>query len=205
VRFGWVIVLWIVLPGHCGLLSRLLRAGQQTSVTTQQYRSLVFLVESEKQIFGKLRDDFAGTCENRPEPPHLRPESPFQIFFSRPGFIQATREIDQMSEATTVPEAVESMKSRFNPKAAAGMNAVYLLDITGDGGGKYAFAIQDGDLTVDDSGHDSPNITVTMADHDYIKMANGKLDTTMAYMGGKLKIKGDMGLAMKLQQLFPAS
>jgi putative sterol carrier protein len=34
-----------------------------------------------------------------------------------------------------------------------------------------------------------------------IKLKSGDLNPMMAVMGGKVKIKGDMGLAMKLQSL----
>ena len=50
--------------------------------------------------------------------------------------------------------------------------------------------------------HASPNITITMASKDYLDLVNGKLNGQMAFMSGKLKIKGDMSLAMKLQSLF---
>jgi len=42
-----------------------------------------------------------------------------------------------------------------------------------------------------------------MAASDYLDMVNGKLNPQMAFMSGKLKIAGDMGLAMKMAQLFP--
>ena len=44
-----------------------------------------------------------------------------------------------------------------------------------------------------------------MAASDYVDMVNGKLNPQMAFMGGKLKIKGDMSLALKMQQLFPTA
>ena len=53
--------------------------------------------------------------------------------------------------------------------------------------------------------HASPHITLTMAASDYLDLVNGKLNPQMAFMSGKLKIAGDMGLAMKMAQLFPMS
>lgn len=44
--------------------------------------------------------------------------------------------------------------------------------------------------------------TVTVGFDDFIKLAQGALDPTMAFMQGKLKVAGDMGVAMKLQSLF---
>ncbi|MGH7963134.1 MAG: SCP2 sterol-binding domain-containing protein, partial [Candidatus Binatia bacterium] len=50
--------------------------------------------------------------------------------------------------------------------------------------------------------HPSPNITLAMKESDYLDMINGKLNGQVAFMTGKLKIAGDMGLALKLQSLF---
>lgn len=106
-------------------------------------------------------------------------------------------------ELKTVAEVLEEMPNRFNKAAAAGLSATYQFDLTGDGGGSYQLKITDGDFEVLDGGADSANITITMAATDYLDMINGKLNPQMAFMGGKLKIKGDMSLALKMQQLFP--
>jgi putative sterol carrier protein len=44
--------------------------------------------------------------------------------------------------------------------------------------------------------------TISVAFEDFLKLAQGALDPTMAFMQGKLKVAGDMGVAMKLQSLF---
>jgi putative sterol carrier protein len=43
--------------------------------------------------------------------------------------------------------------------------------------------------------------TLKMAFSDFDDMINGKLDGMTAFMTGKLKIEGDMGVAMKLQTI----
>jgi putative sterol carrier protein len=45
-------------------------------------------------------------------------------------------------------------------------------------------------------------MTVTMGAQDFVDMTSGKLDGMSAFMSGKLRISGDMGLAMRLQSLF---
>ena len=45
------------------------------------------------------------------------------------------------------------------------------------------------------------NVTMTLSSEDFVKMFTGKLNPTAAFMGGKLKIKGDLPLAMKLEKL----
>jgi putative sterol carrier protein len=53
------------------------------------------------------------------------------------------------------------------------------------------------------SNEDKPaDATVTVSFDDFLKLAQGALDPTMAFMQGKLKVAGDMGVAMKLQSLF---
>ena len=104
---------------------------------------------------------------------------------------------------SNIKDVMTDMPSVFKPDAAKGMKAVYQFDLTGDNGGKYSLAIDDGQLTVGDGTHASPNITITMSANDYLDMVNGKLNPQMAFMGGKLKIKGDMSLALKMQQIFP--
>lgn len=68
---------------------------------------------------------------------------------------------------------------------------------------QYHFRVANESIEVQPGTHASPNITITMKEDDYLAMVNGKLNGQMAFMSGKLKIAGDMGLALKLQNLFP--
>ncbi|MEW6300655.1 MAG: SCP2 sterol-binding domain-containing protein [Thermodesulfobacteriota bacterium] len=67
---------------------------------------------------------------------------------------------------------------------------------------QYYFTVANEAIDVKPGKHPSPNITITMKESDYLDMVNGKLNGQMAFMTGKLKIAGDMGLALKLQNLF---
>ena len=44
--------------------------------------------------------------------------------------------------------------------------------------------------------------TISTSEDNFLAITRGELNPTSAYMTGKLKIKGDMGAAMKLQKLF---
>ena len=46
------------------------------------------------------------------------------------------------------------------------------------------------------------DVTIAATAETFEKIARGEQNPTTAYMAGKLKIKGDMGAAMKLQKLF---
>ncbi|HQU37736.1 MAG TPA: SCP2 sterol-binding domain-containing protein, partial [Anaerolineales bacterium] len=50
--------------------------------------------------------------------------------------------------------------------------------------------------------HPDPKMTMTVDSEDYIKIANGELDATMAFMKGKVKVSGDMGVALGMGKYF---
>jgi putative sterol carrier protein len=102
----------------------------------------------------------------------------------------------------TVKETFDQMASRFKPDKAAGVSAVIQYEITGDGGGTWHATIANGACTVADGAAASPNLTLTMSGQDWLDMSAGKLSGQMAFMSGKLKLKGDMGLAMKIGAMF---
>ena len=102
----------------------------------------------------------------------------------------------------TVKETFDAMAGRFKPDRAQGVKATIQYDITGEGGGSYHVDVADGACNVKGGPAASPNLTLTMAAPDWLDMVGGKLNGQMAFMSGKLKIKGDMGLAMKLGGMF---
>jgi putative sterol carrier protein len=102
----------------------------------------------------------------------------------------------------TVKETFDAMSGRFKADRAQGVKASIQYDITGDGGGTYHVDIADGKCSIQPGPTASPTLTLTMAAQDWLDMTSGKLNGQMAFMSGKLKLKGDMGLAMKLAGMF---
>lgn len=104
--------------------------------------------------------------------------------------------------AARVKEIFDLMPSQLNPQAAKGMDSVIQFNLGGEGGGHYYVEIKNGTCTTAEGTHAAPNMTTTMKASEWVDMIRGKLDPTSAFMNGKLKIAGDMGLAMKMQTLF---
>jgi putative sterol carrier protein len=102
----------------------------------------------------------------------------------------------------TVKETFDQMGSRFKTDRAAGTNAVIQYNVSGDGGGTWNAVIKDGTCTVKEGAATTPNLTLDIAAQDWLDMLSGKQNGQMLFMSGKLKIKGDMGLAMKLGSMF---
>jgi len=99
-------------------------------------------------------------------------------------------------------QVFEQMPGHFKKEAAQGLNAVYQFDLSGEGGGKWQVSINNDNCDIKEGAHSSPSVTISMAAQDYLDMIAGKLNPQMAFMTGKLRISGDMGLALRFQGLF---
>lgn len=102
----------------------------------------------------------------------------------------------------TVKETFEAMATKFRADKAAGTSATVQYDVSGEGGGTWHAVIKDGACAVTEGAAPSPNLTLQISAQDWLDMTSGKQSGQMLFMSGKLKIKGDMGLAMKLGSMF---
>jgi len=91
------------------------------------------------------------------------------------------------------------LESRTDASKLAGMNNSYLFDIEGEG--QWLVEVNDGALNVTE-GAGEADATIATSGETFAKIVDGQQNATTAYMTGKLKIKGDLGAAMKLQKLF---
>jgi putative sterol carrier protein len=102
---------------------------------------------------------------------------------------------------SNVNQIFQEMKQRLTPEKAQKINASFLFDIGGEGGGKWHVDLTKKDNWVTQSDGDA-QCTITIAkSEDWVSLASGKMNPTMAFMQGKIKVKGDMALALKLQSL----
>jgi putative sterol carrier protein len=95
-------------------------------------------------------------------------------------------------------EAIDK-RVKANPAKARAINAVYQFNLTGDQGGTWTV-----DCTVPGAksgATQNPGCTFTISDTDFVDLVQGRLNPQMAFMAGKLKIGGNMALAMKLPQV----
>ena len=99
----------------------------------------------------------------------------------------------------TTREFFEALPSRVDSDRIAGMNNTYVFDI--EGAGVWTVAIADGAVSVTEGAGDA-DCTFSSSEETFEKITSGEQNATTAYMTGKLKIKGDMGAAMKLQKIF---
>ena len=103
--------------------------------------------------------------------------------------------------ADSAKEFFDGLAASVDKEKIKDWNSIYQWDLTGDGSGKWYAKFAGGEVEVAEGESESPDITITAAASDWVDIVNGKLNGQMAFLSGKLKIKGDMALAMKLQTL----
>ena len=107
-----------------------------------------------------------------------------------------------MQPLRTPQDVFDRMPSWLDGRAAAGISAVIQINLQGDDGGQWYIALKNGEATVNKGAAAGPDMTMSMTAGDWVDMNAGTLNRQMAFMTGKLKISGDMGLAQKMQTLF---
>ena len=106
-----------------------------------------------------------------------------------------------MADSTT-SEFMSRMSGAFIPEKAVGVDATIQLKLTGAQAADWYVTIKDSKCTVTQGTAPAAKLTVTADSGDFIKIFTGQLDGMQAFMQGKLKLAGDMSLAMKLLGMF---
>ncbi|HEX2355523.1 MAG TPA: SCP2 sterol-binding domain-containing protein [Micromonosporaceae bacterium] len=110
---------------------------------------------------------------------------------------------DQRSKI--LDEVFARMPSLFRADRAGATNAVIHWNITDrpDGGtDTYELVVADGTCTLSESADRDPKLSLTLGPVDFLKVVSGSGNPVMMFMTGKLKAKGDLGLAANIANLF---
>lgn len=102
----------------------------------------------------------------------------------------------------TVRQLIQNHEKAFMPEKAAGVDAVVQYHLTGEEGGDWIINIKDGVCKVTEGVVENPKMTMIADAHDFRDILLGKMDGMAAFMQGKLQLKGDLNLAMKLTSFF---
>jgi putative sterol carrier protein len=99
-------------------------------------------------------------------------------------------------------EMIEAMPSAFLPDRAGDAKALIQLDLTGADGGQWVLDIADGQCQVREETTSQPEVTVTMEANDFVSLYNNELNPVQAFLGGRIKVAGNVGLVMQLLNWF---
>lgn len=104
---------------------------------------------------------------------------------------------------TSVKEFFRRLPDQFDAEAAEGLTAVYQFDLTGPQGGHYQLVIEEAVCSVEEGEHHNPHVTFSMSAEDCLGILAGRLDGYSVFLSGRVRVSGDLGLAMQLKSLFP--
>ena len=107
-----------------------------------------------------------------------------------------------MSVADDVREILNRMPEAFVSENATGLDATIQLDLTGDGESQWTIKIANSTIDVNQGQAVLPNLTLSMKASDYVALSLGEANPMGLFMAGKIKVQGDVMLAMKFQELF---
>lgn len=89
--------------------------------------------------------------------------------------------------------------SRFKPEKVKGIDAIAQLTLTGPNGGEWTITIKDQKIDIVKGVHPSPTLTLKMTEDDFMDVINEKISPEKAFFSGKIQIKGNIGIALKLR------
>ena len=102
----------------------------------------------------------------------------------------------------TLKELFDRMPSAFIPEKAEDMDAVIQFKLTGDEASDWIVIIKDGACKVEEGLHDAPTMTLSADSADYKDIVTGKVNPMNSFMQGKVKLQGNLNLAMKFADIF---
>lgn len=119
-----------------------------------------------------------------------------------PAFKPPSSQAPPSSPSGPIETTFDIIRSVINEDVVKSTNGLYRFDLSGEHSGVWFLDLKSG---AGSAGQGEPgskaDVVMTMDSADFSKMFAGKLKPTLAFMSGKLKIKGDMTLAIKLEKL----
>jgi putative sterol carrier protein len=112
------------------------------------------------------------------------------------------RPIEEEIMSSQAREMLEAMPAAFLPEKAGGTKAMIQLDLTGEDGGQWVLDIADGKCQVRNEKAEQSDVTVTMDAADFVALYKNQLNPVQAFMGGRIKVSGNVGLVMQLLNWF---
>ena len=99
-------------------------------------------------------------------------------------------------------QAVSSMPDVFRPEAAGGLKAVICFDVSGSENFKAYLHIQKGACVLEDRFSGEPDLMIHTPSEVWLAIARKELSGQKAFLSGAYTADGNMGLLMKLKDLF---
>lgn len=106
-------------------------------------------------------------------------------------------------EAKTIPELWELIDQKLfeNQDPYQNLNAIYEFQITDQPESVYQLEFDQGQAIIHSNSEKEPACTLKLKEKHFTKFLTGDLNSTSAFMTGRLKVDGNIGLALKLESM----
>jgi len=112
-------------------------------------------------------------------------------------------QLDSLGQDEVLTQIFSRMPEAFRPEKAQGVTATMQYDITTDDGVKsWTVVVDNGTCSTSEGAAPDPRLTLQVALVDFVRLIFGQAEGPQLFMGGKLKLKGDMMFAMQMQTYF---
>ncbi len=104
--------------------------------------------------------------------------------------------------SASVEAAAEWLRKHFDAAAARGFSGVFILELTGPGGGALTLRLEDGVLAIAAGSAPRCDAEIRVDASDFLDVLAGRANGELLHMAGRVQIAGEAALVMKLQTLF---
>lgn len=103
----------------------------------------------------------------------------------------------------SVKEELQALAAKMNrhPEGLAGLRGVFRFELHGEESGTHQVTFAGDQVAYSEGSTDDADCTLQLSDKNLVKLIHGELNPTAAFMMGKLKVQGNLGLSLKLQQV----
>jgi putative sterol carrier protein len=101
----------------------------------------------------------------------------------------------------TTEELFASLPERFRSERAGDLRAGYAFELEGEGGGAWTVRVADGALAVEQGSAPDVDVTVRAKAADWMAIVEGRMDPQLAYLTKKLRVSGNLQLALRLREV----
>lgn len=105
-------------------------------------------------------------------------------------------------EELSLKKLIYKLPDYFQPDRAIGVDVSVQVNLSGEAGGTWNVTIKEKTCTVNEGIHTNPELIIEASAQHTLDIINGSLDPMVAFMTGKVALKGDRSKAMKLLTLF---
>ncbi len=105
--------------------------------------------------------------------------------------------------AVSCLELLKAMPLGFRSEAVPGLEAVYQFEISGSEMFSAYLRIAENRCTFHEGSHEKPDVLIKAPAEVWLAVSQGALDGQKAFLSGKYRAEGNVGLLLKLKTLFP--